>query len=78
MPTSKPSKPLPASHAVRRTKEGRATGRSPPVVLDDDDDSESLPTSAPDPLAAGPLSTEEIRGIEARHPGITEQREAML
>lgn len=76
MAPSKRSRSSPATAAVRRAKGARAG--APPVVLDDDDDDAPLPASAQDPLAAEPLSTEEIRGLEARHPGVTEQREAML
>ncbi|MBI1949594.1 MAG: hypothetical protein HYS27_28165 [Deltaproteobacteria bacterium] len=63
---------------VRRSKDVAPTARTGAVVLDDEDDDEALPAAAQDPLAVEPLSAAEIRGLEARHSGVTEQREAML
>lgn len=64
---------------ARRSKGTTPTARTAAVVLDDDDDDdEALPAAAQDPLAVEPLSAAEIRGIEAGHSGVTEQREAML
>lgn len=75
MPTSKrPSKPA----AVRRKATTASSATRSTVVVDDDDDSAALPASAPDPLAAEPLSAAEIREFEVRRPGMSEQREAML
>lgn len=73
-----PSKRSAKPSAVRRKVSSRARAPNPAVVLDDDDDTAELPASAPDPLAVEPLSAAEIQEIEARHPGVTEQREAMM
>lgn len=70
------SKKKSRSAALRR-KAGTRT-RAPNIVIEDDEDAGVLPGAAPDPLAAEPLSAAEIRDLEARRPGLTEQREAML
>lgn len=64
--------------ALRRNKGASSTARTPTTQLDDDEDDAALPSAPQDPLAIEPLSAAEIRGLEARHPGVTEQREAML
>lgn len=76
MKTTKRSKA--SATAVVRRKKGARGAAPPAVVLDDDDDDSALPAAAQDPLAVEPLSADEIKGLEARRPGITEQREAML
>lgn len=77
MATSKRSQRA-ASPVVRRGAGASATKRTATTHFDDDDDDAALPAAAPDPLAIEPLSEAEIRSIEARHSGVTEQREAML
>ncbi|MCC7070828.1 MAG: hypothetical protein IT383_05865 [Deltaproteobacteria bacterium] len=63
---------------VRKAKGAATSEAKAPVELEDDDDEALLPAAVQDPLAVEPLSTAEIRGLEAHHAGVSEQREAML